>query len=67
MNDSPVDCQSRRTDRSIYSAEEMQECWFKSGSRNQEEGHRQVSFAFCRGNVREGNEIQTPLNTKIAE
>ena len=35
MNDSPVGCQSRRTDRSIFSAEKMQDRWFKSFSRNQ--------------------------------
>ncbi len=35
VNDSPVDCQSRRTDRSIFSAEKIQDRWFKSFSRNQ--------------------------------
>ena len=35
VNDSPVGCQSRRTDRSIFSAEKMQDRWFKSFSRNQ--------------------------------
>ena len=35
VNDSPVDCQSRRTDRSIFSAEKIQERRFKSCPRNQ--------------------------------
>ena len=34
MNDSPVDCQSRRTDRSIFTAVKMQDRGFKSLSRN---------------------------------
>ena len=29
VNDSPVDCQSHRTDRSIFSAEKIQDRWFK--------------------------------------
>ena len=29
MNDSPVDCQSHRADRSIFSAEKIQDRWFK--------------------------------------
>ncbi len=32
VNDSPVDCQSRRTDRSIFSAEKIQDRRFKSTS-----------------------------------
>ena len=36
VNDSPVDCQSRRTDRSIFSAEKIQDRWFKSCLRNQQ-------------------------------
>ena len=35
VNDSPVDCQSHRTDRSIFSAEKIQDRWFKSFLRNQ--------------------------------
>ena len=29
MNDSPADCQSHRADRSIFSAEKIQDRWFK--------------------------------------
>ena len=29
VNDSPVDCQSHRADRSIFSAEKIQDRWFK--------------------------------------
>ena len=35
MNDSPVDCQSHRTDRSIFSAEKIQDRRFESCLRNQ--------------------------------
>ena len=37
VNDSPVDCQSHRADRSIFSAEKIQDRWFKSASRNQKD------------------------------
>ena len=45
MNDSPVGCQSRRTDRSIFSAEKMQDRWFKSFSRNQPKTLENTAFS----------------------
>jgi hypothetical protein len=45
VNDSPVGCQSRRTDRSIFSAEKMQDRWFKSFSRNQSKTLENTEFS----------------------
>ena len=43
VNDSPADCQSRRADRSIFSAEKMQDRWFKSSPRNQQCEPKKIS------------------------
>ena len=47
VNDSPADCQSHRADRSIFSAEKIQDRWFKSFLRNQKiSDTRRVSEIF---------------------
>ena len=50
VNDSPVDCQSHRTDRSIFSAEKIQDRWFKSFLRNlTKDTQESVFFVWLRG------------------
>ena len=46
VNDSPADCQSRRADRSIFSAEKIQDRWFKSFSRNQKRKQSPLRWLF---------------------
>ena len=46
VNDSPVDCQSHRADRSIFSAEKIQDRWPGSSPRNQNERHPNGRLSF---------------------
>ena len=69
MNDSPVGCQSRRTDRSIFSAEKMQDRWFKSFSRNQTNPQEWLNtavfgdFSFKKSRPKPGNSDFDPCLT----